>query len=112
VPVLFVDPTATSKRCHRCGTVGHRYRKRFECPTCGLIAHADVNAAINIAFAPSRRSDKTQSPPSYRRLRREARRTAGATPSGEGLSALLEWTLSGDKKREDAQHRDCPVPGT
>jgi len=52
VPVIYVDPTNTSKRCNRCGAFGRRMRKRFECPHCGNVAHADVNAAFNIATTP------------------------------------------------------------
>jgi len=50
IPVAHTDPYNTSKICCACGHMGIRRQKSFECPVCGHIEHADVNAAFNIAL--------------------------------------------------------------
>ena len=51
-----VDPKHTSQECSGCGFVdsGNRdrkYRKRFVCQSCGMVADADTNAARNVLVA-------------------------------------------------------------
>ena len=48
--VIYIDPYMTSKCCSKCGHIGNRIKKNFECLNCGHFEHADVNAAFNIAF--------------------------------------------------------------
>jgi transposase len=50
--VVGVDPRHTSQACSRCGHIARnnrRSRSRFCCRRCGYAAHADFNAAVNIA---------------------------------------------------------------
>lgn len=54
VPVEIVDPRNTSRTCNECGHCDKRNRRSqadFLCRSCGYSAHADENAAINIASA-------------------------------------------------------------
>jgi putative transposase len=47
-----ISPTFTSQRCSACGHVAAQSRtsqSRFRCTACGFAAHADTNAALNIA---------------------------------------------------------------
>jgi len=47
VPVRFVDPEDTSRRCPLCGVLGVRHKKLFKCPN-GHVGHADRNASVNV----------------------------------------------------------------
>jgi putative transposase len=52
IPLIQVDPRYTSQTCNRCGHRDKRNRPRqetFVCWSCGVVAHADHNAALNIA---------------------------------------------------------------
>jgi putative transposase len=52
VPLVQVDPRYTSQTCHGCRHRDKRNRpnqETFICRSCGVVAHADLNAALNIA---------------------------------------------------------------
>ncbi|WP_231935290.1 RNA-guided endonuclease InsQ/TnpB family protein [Micromonospora viridifaciens] len=52
VPLVQVDPQYTSQTCAECGHRDKRNRpdqETFHCWSCGVVAHADHNAALNIA---------------------------------------------------------------
>jgi IS605 OrfB family transposase len=52
IPLVFVDPRNSSRECSKCGFVDKRNRRSqavFSCLRCGYTAHADQNAARNLA---------------------------------------------------------------
>jgi putative transposase len=51
VSVVFVDPRNTSRECSACGHTEKANRPSqavFRCKSCGYVAHADTNAAMNL----------------------------------------------------------------
>lgn len=53
VAVKLVNPKYTSQRCNNCGCIEKKHRKsqfKFHCDQCNYDAHADYNAALNLAW--------------------------------------------------------------
>ncbi|PSQ28727.1 transposase [Halobacteriales archaeon QS_9_68_17] len=49
IRVEKVDPENTSQECSQCDGLVGRDRSKFECPHCGYVRHADLNASENIS---------------------------------------------------------------
>lgn len=104
VPVAYIEPAYTSQTCHRCGQLGDRSGKAFECPVCGYASHADGNAAWNIAYSEKllagpraercrKSAHSTQRVESYsQRLQREGDRCNGTTDSPQLALAQTRLT--------------------
>ena len=60
IDVIFVDPAYSSQACSLCGELGLRQRHLFSC-SCGFRAHADCNAARNLARIAERTLSATAS---------------------------------------------------
>src|SRR3990167_4482502 len=52
VPIFYVEPQYTSKRCSKCGHIEaiNRNKNLFQCKKCGKVEDAGVNAGFNIAY--------------------------------------------------------------
>lgn len=50
IPVAKINPAFTSQQCSRCGILGKRVGKHFECSYCGHVEDADVNASFVIGL--------------------------------------------------------------
>ena len=48
--VVYANPAYTSQTCSNCHCIGIRAKHLFHCPSCGLQAHADLNASRNLAW--------------------------------------------------------------
>ena len=51
INVIYIDPSYTSQKCHRCGHIkkSNRQGNTYHCKECNYEIHADLNAARNIA---------------------------------------------------------------
>ena len=51
IPVVYIDPANTSRKCPRCGTIDRRNRNgnRFRCVNCGFQHNADYVASVNLS---------------------------------------------------------------
>lgn len=97
VVIIPVDPAYTSQTCSECGYVSRLNRPhqvKFACRSCGVVLHADQNAAVNIArrgvndlteldaVAISQPGFATEPRRSLRRLTQKRRRAANLALQG------------------------------
>ena len=105
--VIEVPAAYTSQTCHGCGHVAAENRPsqaRFECVSCGLVEHADVNAAKVILdrglaghVAPPKAPKKT-----LRSLKRPRRTAVVQTVEACGGEALVKAPCEAGKPRRKA----------
>jgi IS605 OrfB family transposase len=85
VPMHLVDPRNTSRQCHACGCIAKRNRPNqhtFLCVSCGHAAHADLNAARNIASRAARKpAERLAVPPECNSVA-----SGGFQPQGQSLA--------------------------
>ena len=80
IPIYYVDPFNTSKKCSRCGTINDVNGKKFVCKSCGHKDHRDSNAGFNIGSNYLRGITENQRKFSAGRI------DASLTGKGEGVS--------------------------
>ncbi|MFC5669345.1 zinc ribbon domain-containing protein [Streptomyces incanus] len=89
VPVVYVDPTYTTRTCAECGHIDRANKvsqARFACRSCGFVDHADRNGSRDIRARARelwRRGvpSTAPAPPPVRARRAGAGRRRGVTPS-------------------------------
>ncbi|MGI9951273.1 transposase [Moorellaceae bacterium AZ2] len=64
IAVVRVEPRGTSSTCAACGGLVNRFvRNKAYCPICGLVWHADANAALNILLKGSSKGHGVEATP-------------------------------------------------
>ncbi|WP_265868079.1 transposase [Streptomyces sp. SKN60] len=99
VPVVYVDPSYTSRTCAECGHIDKANRAsqaRFVCRSCGFVDHADRNGSRNIRARARmfRRSGAPSTAPAPARPR-VAGRGPCVAPVGAGRASPVAATAGG-----------------